>query len=107
VHQTVTVLVLAPEHRATRVSAGARLDLCVGIARGEIDGESHWRRCSRLCAGWRLTLRPLHMPLAGSVTGLTAHVDARVAGAVGRAGSVVVLMQVGRMAFGAHVVPVL
>ena len=58
-------------------------------------------------AAHRVDLRPLDMRRAGSVTRLAADIDLGPFGLVGVRFGIEVLAEVGRVAFGAHTVPVL
>ena len=52
-------------------------------------------------------VRPRHMTGARPVAGLARDVDFRVSGGIGARAEIIVLAQVGRMAIGAHEIPVL
>src|SRR5262249_59896808 len=85
--------------RTTRVTRGANLDLTlrspeIGEAVGHV-------ALARPRAG------PGDVPLAGAVTGLTAHVDLGPRGCIAVGARVVALPQVGRVARRAHRVPAL
>ena len=54
-----------------------------------------------------VALSQFHVQAARSMAGFTTHVDLRPSRAVGIRGEIEVLLEIGRVALGAHVVPVL
>ncbi len=97
-------VVVVAQHRPPRVAGGAELDL---LARADAAGRYHEPVVLQRRPGHRRDLRPVDMARAGSVARLAAHVDLRPRGRVRLRLEVVALYQVGRMALGAHAVPVL